>query len=356
MWTENKIFLEDLKYVNEAKFIDWDRFKNKTILITGATGLIGFNLLSSLVYANFTRQLDMQILALVRNIDRAEKRFYDLLHAGGKIKFIVGDLLHVPEISEPVNYIIHGGSPTASRYFSEHPVETIDINLSGAKSLLELARKNKIESFLFLSSMEVYGGLHRKEKVNESHECFVNTMFPRNCYPEAKRMVEAMCASYAAEYGVPAKVIRLTQTFGAGVREDDNRVFAQFTRAAMAHKDIVLRTLGGTEHCYLYTADSVTAILTVLLEGQNGEAYNAGNEECYCSIKSMAEIVANLDIIKEKFGGPVNVKVQVSEDSLKIYPPELYMDLDTRKLQSLGWTAKINLAEMFTRMIGAMEK
>ena len=354
MWTENKIFLDDLKYVNEAKFIDWDRFKNKTILITGATGLIGFNLLSSLVYANSTRQLNMQILALVRNIEKAEKRFHDLLQAGEKIKFIEGDLLDIPKISGPVDFIIHGGSPTASRFFSEHPVETIDTNLIGSKSLLELAKKKKAESFLFLSSMEVYGGLHKREKVDENHESFVNTMSPRNCYPEAKRMVEAMCASYATEYDVPAKVIRLTQTFGAGIRKDDNRVFAQFARAAMEQKDIILLTLGGTEHCYLYTADAVAAILTVLLEGKDGEAYNAANEKSYCSIKEMAQTVANLPIIKEKFGGSVDVKVQVSEDSLKMYPPELYMNLDTRKLQKLGWQARTGLIEMFTRMIKTM--
>ena len=267
----------------------------------------------------------------------------------------MGDLNHIPTVEEKIDYIIHGGSPTASRYFSEHPVETIITNLNGATNLLEVARKNQSEGFLFLSSMEVYGGIHCREKIDEQHASFVDTMVPRSSYPEVKRMVESLCACYADEYGVPAKSIRLTQTFGAGIRKSDNRVFAQFVHAAMNHEDIVMFTQGGTERSYLYTADAVSAILTVLLKGNAGEAYNSANEQAYCSIKEMAETVADLDIIKEKYGGPVSVVIDESKNDGKTYPPELYMNLDTTKIQKLGWKARIGLEDMFTRMILTME-
>ena len=203
--------------------------------------------------------------------------------------------------------------------------------------------------------MEVYGGIHYREKINEQHASFVDTMVPRSSYPEVKRMVESLCACYADEYGVPAKSIRLTQTFGAGIRKSDNRVFAQFVHAAMNHEDIVMFTQGGTERSYLYTADAVSAILTVLLKGNAGEAYNSANEQAYCSIKEMAETVADLDIIKEKYGGPVSVVIDESKNDGKTYPPELYMNLDTTKIQKLGWKARIGLEDMFTRMILTME-
>ena len=268
----------------------------------------------------------------------------------------MGDLEHIPDVKGNVDYIIHGGSPTASRYFAEHPVETIQMNLAGAVRLLDMAKDKKSQGIIFLSSMEVYGSLHRQEKVAEDHESFVDTMNPRSSYPEVKRMVESLFASYAAEYQVPAKVIRLTQTFGAGVRPDDNRVFAQFMRSAMAGKDIVLLTKGGTRHSYLYTNDATTSILTVLLNGKIGEAYNAANEATYCSIKEMAELVARLPIVVSKNGKPVQVKIEMSEESGKLYPPELYMDLDTQKLGKLGWTAKKDLRQMFERMIESLSK
>jgi len=176
-------------------------------------------------------------------------------------------------------------------------------------------------------------------------------MNPRSSYPEAKRIVEALCAGYASEYGVHAKVIRLTQTFGAGIRLSENRVFAQFMNSAMNHRDIVLFTKGQTKHSYLYTADAVTAILTVLLKGQCGEAYNAANESTYCSIREMANLVANLEIINNEFNGPVNVKINEIITDNKIYPPESFMDLNTKKIQELDWRPMISLEEAFTRMI-----
>ena len=351
MWIENKVFHEDMEHIANAAFLPWKDLEDRTILVTGATGLIGFNLISALSYVSIHRNIPMKILALVRDAEKAAERFHEVLSAGAPLSFLHGDLMHLPIITVPIDYIVHGASPTASRYFVERPVETICENLTGAMNLLAFARTQGCKSFLFLSSMEVYGALHRREKVDESHESFVNTMSPRNSYPEAKRMIEALCCAYSSEYAVPAKVIRLTQTFGAGVYRDDNRVFAQFVRSALEGEDLVLKTQGGTEHSYLYTADAVTAILSVLLCGKNGEVYNAANEEAYCSIREMAECVAHLPCIQEKYGSSIHVIVRVDEKSASVYPPELYMDLDTTKIRSIGWRPRWGLAEMFERMI-----
>lgn len=351
MWIENDVFREDMEYIADVPFLPWEDMRGKTVLITGGTGLLGFNLISALSYAALHREIPLRILALIRDEERAKARFRELLAAGAPLSFLHGDLTNIPRIEENIDYVIHGASPTASCYFAEHPVETIRENLTGAISLLEMAREKQIQSFLFLSSMEVYGALHSREKVDELHESFVNTMQPRSSYPEVKRMIESLCCSYAAEYGVPAKVIRLTQTFGAGVHQNENRVFAQFMRSALRGEDIVLKTKGGTEHSYLYTADAVTAILSVLLCGKNGEAYNAANEAAYCSIREMAECVAHLPIVQEKCGSPVGVVIREDEKSASVYPPELYMNLDTSKLYGLGWKYSVSLEAMFERMI-----
>lgn len=351
MWLETHVFREDMEQIAGASFVPWEKLRGKTLLITGATGLIGFNLVSALAYMSLTRDMPINMLALVRDVGKAKERFAEIIAEGVSLKFLVGDLEHIPTIEDEVDYIIHGGSPTASRFFAEHPVETIRVNLAGTWTLLELAREKQVESFLFLSSMEVYGSLHREEKVAEDHESFVDTMNPRSSYPEAKRMIEAMCASFAAQYHVPAKVIRLAQTFGAGVREDDNRVFAQFMRSALKQENIVLLTKGGTKRSYLYTTDAVTGILTVLLKGEAGEAYNVANEKSYCSIKEMAELVAEIENERVYLHSPVQVLIREDKSSENIYPPELYMDLAVQKISELGWTPKYALRDMFIRMM-----
>lgn len=355
MWLEQPIFREDMDYIADCAAIPWEKLEGKTLLVTGATGLIGFNLVSALAYAALHRGISLQIVAMVRDEAKARARFHEILEAGGPLRLVLGDLQHIPQIEGAVDYIVHGASPTASRYFTTHPVETIQDNLQGATSLLELARERKVQSFLFLSSMEVYGSFHRREKVSETSECFVDTMKVRNSYPEAKRLIEALCCAYAAEYGVPAKSLRLAQTFGAGVPAEDNRVFAQFVRSALAGEDIVLQTTGGTERSYVYTADAVTAILTVLLRGADGEAYNAANEETYCSILDMAHCVAELPAVRAK-GKKISVVIHENPADNGIYPPEKYLNLDTEKIRALGWTPSHKLEDMFERMIATQKE
>ncbi len=176
-------------------------------------------------------------------------------------------------------------------------------------------------------------------------------MQPRSCYPESKRLCEVLCASWQKEYGVPVRVLRLTQTFGPGVRYDDGRVFAEFARCVIEGRDIVLKTEGLTCRSYLYTADAVSAILTVLLRGSDGEAYNAANEETYCSIREMADLAA-----RECAEGKIKVRIEADKDpSVFGYAPTLHMNLDTSKLRALGWHPSCGLAESYRRMIKSMQ-
>ena len=251
------------------------------------------------------------------------------------------------KLKEKINYIIHGAGPTDSRYFAECPVETIKTSVFGTINVLEFAKQNDISGMVYLSSMEIYGANKKKEKINEIHECNVDTMLARNSYPESKRMCENLCASFYSEYNVPINVLRLTQTFGPGIDKNDNRVFAQFLKSYFNGQDIILKTQGKTCRSYLYTADAVTAILAVLLCGKYNNVYNCANEDTYCSIKDMANLVAN-DIGK----GKINVILDKNEEcELKVYLPENYMDLDVSGIKMLGWRTSINLEGMFRNII-----
>jgi nucleoside-diphosphate-sugar epimerase len=220
--------------------------------------------------------------------------------------------------------------------------------VEGTERILEIARQHHVESVVYLSSVEVYGAPDGSRRIAESDFSGIDPMVVRSSYPEGKRIAEALTCAYATEFGVHAKVVRPTLTFGPGIAYDEARVFASFARSALSGRDLVLHTPGETERSYLYTADAVTAILTVLLKGQDGQAYNAANEETYCSIRSMADLVA-------RTCGPAPVAVRVeTQDGTSAYPPTLKMDLDTAKLQALGWRPTVGLEEMYARMVAAM--
>lgn len=327
----NFILQEDLNSVAEASFIDWNALAHKTFFITGATGLIGATLVKSLNYANKVENLGIKVLALVRDEQRATEKFADIL-VDGMLQFVVGNVEELPQLQENVDFIIHAASQTASKEFVKHAVETIQISLLGTMNTLKLAKEKNVQGYVYLSSMEVYGYPEKGHKVTEKEIGALTPLDLRNSYPIGKIMSEALCCAYADEYGVPAKICRLTQTFGPGVNYNDNRIFAYFGKCVKEKKNIVLKTKGETERCYLYTTDAVTAILTILLKGKSGMAYNAADESTYCSIAEMAERVAA--------GGGIQVEYDIQPEAANGFPKTLYMNLDTTALRKLGWTPR----------------
>lgn len=319
----------------------FDYLHHATVLITGASGLIGQNLIRYIRKQAPT----CQIIAVVHNMEKAKKNFPD---ADGPT-LIEADINAPLFVDGKIDYIIHGASITSSKMFVDMPVETILTSVNGTRNMLELAREKQVRSFLFLSTMEIYGTPQTDGKITEDAVCSIDTMQKRSSYPESKRLCETLCSAYHAQYGVPAKVIRLTQTIGPGIDYNDGRVFAEFARCAIEKRDIVLHTKGLTKRVYLSTDDAAKAIVTVLLKGENGQAYNAANEATYCSIYEMAQLVA-----RDLCGGEINVRIHEENTECYGYAPELKMNLDVTRLKTLGWEAKDSLVEMYRKLITVM--
>jgi len=290
--------MNDLEYIANSN-VPWECFENKTFFVTGATGLLGSILIKSLLAKN----KKIRIIALTRKPAVIENK---------ELSFIYGDVAQKLKIDEPIDYIVHGANPTASKEFIDHPVETIKTIYEGTLNTLELAKEKNVKGYLYLSSMEVYTDM--------------NTTSPRSSYPEGKRLAETLCASYFHEYKVNTKIARLAQTFGAGIDiENDNRVFAQFARAAKEKRDIVLRTKGDTVRSYCYTTDAITAMLWILAKGKSGEFYDVASKNTEASILELAQC----------FG---KVAFDIAEDVEKLgYLPKVKIVLDTAKLENLGW-------------------
>lgn len=341
----NRIMQEDVERITDSS-LSVDALKGKSVFITGATGLIGSQMAYLLACYNRKKDLGIRIVVMARSSEKAQKLFGHLIERGD-ITVYLGDINQEIRYTEPVDYVIHGASPTSSKYFVTNPVETIQTAIGGAGNVLKFAVERKVESMVFLSSLEVYGTPEQQEgTITEQDYGYIDPLSVRSSYSEGKRMVECLCASYAAEYGVPVKIARLSQTFGAGVSYDDGRVFAEFMRCALEQRDIVLHTEGKTVRSYCYTADAIRAILYILLKGQTGEAYNVTNMDTAVSIREMGELVA-----KTIGQSKIRVVVEIPEDVSSFgYNPEMVIRMDSGKLESLGWKATVGLEEMYRRM------
>ena len=311
--------------------------RGSSFLITGATGLIG----SILVRCLLALDEGVKIIAPVRNAEKAKTLF----GIDNRLQIVECNLSSFDYSSlGKVDYVVHCAAPTSSRFFVEKPVATFNIIINGTQRLLEYAKSEGVKGFAFLSSLEVYGTITDDSvSVTEDIQGYLDPMSVRSSYPMAKRAAENLCALYASQYGVPAKIARLTQTTGAGIAKDDNRIIAQFARHAANGDDIVLHTTGESARPYCYTTDSVSAILYILLKGDAGVAYNVANEETYISARGMAEY------LRDNFNHDIDVRVEIADNMG--YAPVTKLRLSTNKIQSLGWLPNYDLNRIFRNLI-----
>ena len=312
---------------------------NSRFLITGATGLLG----STLIHCLLALNNDVEIVAPVRNINKS-KAIFDESELN-RIKIVECDLqtFNYSKLGS-FDYIVHCASPTSSKYFVDYPVETFSTIVLGTKRLLDYAAHNSSKAFIYLSSLEVYGEISSDSNyITENDQGFLDITGIRSSYPMAKRSAENLCCLYAKEYGVPARIMRLTQTTGAGIANDDNRIIAQFARLVANNQDIVLHTNGKSARPYCYTIDAISALLYIMLRGTDGQAYNVANDETYISAYDMAVY------LKDNFNKSISVRTEVN--NYMGYAPTTLQRLSSRKVMALGWRPRYGLKEIFERLI-----
>ena len=319
-----------------------DDLKGSSFLITGATGLIGSSLIRCLLALNN----GIRIVAPVRNKAKAIAMFGDMID---RVEWLECDLMsNAYDKVGRVDYIIHCASPTNGKYVEEHPVETLELAYESTRNLLRYSRNHEVRSMAYVSSLEAYGVNLDDQKVDEKKQFHIDMQSPRSAYPLGKLSAECLCSFYANEYAVPVKSIRLTQTFGAGINRDDFRVFSQFAQSVVSCSNIVMHTTGESSKPYCYLTDAVSAILYVLLKGENGEVYNAANEFTYISIKDLAYF------LRDNFNPTIDVRIE--QNDKMGYAPVSKLNLSTKKLQALGWQPRYDLKQMFERLIAYLSE
>lgn len=351
IWEQSSVLQRDLEQIAASDQIDWELLAGKSVFITGATGLLGSLLARGIICASQARNLKVKVLAFVRNEEKAKLQFANYMQDG--LEIVTGDIGQPIRYDGAVDYIFHTASVTASKEFVDRPVETILTTFQGTEHVLKFAKEKRVSGMVYLSSMEAYGVVDAQHyNVRETDYGYIDPLQVRSSYSESKRMAEGLCGAYAHEYGVPVRTARLAQTFGAGIAKNENRVFAQFARSIMNGTDIVLHTDGSKAHCYCYTSDAVLGLLTVLLRGASGEAYNISNQETFCSIREMAQM-----LIEKYPKSGSHLVFDIPEDANQFgYAPTSRMLVNSEKINALGWRAQVDLPEMFERLMQYMKE
>ncbi len=315
-----------------------DGLRGKRVLVTGATGLIGSCLVDALLLMNGARDMGVEIHAAGRSESRMRERFGAAMD-DPRFHFVPYDAAKPLSVDFGADCVIHAATSAHPLAYATDPVGIMQANVVGAMHLLEAVKAWGHGRFLLLSSGEIYGENPVFEAgFSETDIGVVDTMKPRACYPEGKRAAETLCAAYAAQYGVDAVVARLCHTYGPTFTADNSRADAQFLRNALAGRDIVMKSAGSQVRSWCYVADAVAALLTLLLRGEAGQAYNVANRRAVASIREYAQTLADIAGVKLTFELP-------SETEKAGYTRVTRAVLNPAKLEALGWQPRYGLRE-----------
>jgi nucleoside-diphosphate-sugar epimerase len=347
MITESLLYEEDLKSViNEP--LPWNRLNNHSILITGANGLISSCFVDCLMYRNKIFDSNISVYALCRNKEKAENRFDSYLD-NNNFNLIIQDVCEPLNSDIKFDYIIHAASNAHPVAFATAPVETMKPNILGTVNLLDYAKKYNPEKFLFVSSTEVYGRNDSgTEGLGEDYCGYTDCTHVRSAYPESKRASETLCVSYGVEYGVNTSIVRPGYIYGPTLLEDNTRADVQFIKNALNGKNIIMKSAGLQLRSYCYVSDTVSAMLYVMLFGENGNAYNIANKNCKVTIREFAQTVADIAGVKVVFENPNDIE----KSGYSLVGNGV---LDATKLEELGWRGKISLDNGLSRTINILK-
>ncbi|WP_055076147.1 NAD-dependent epimerase/dehydratase family protein [Pseudanabaena sp. 'Roaring Creek'] len=341
-----KIIEEDLKNIISTD-LPWEKFKDSTVLISGASGFLPAYMVDTLMYLNKVRGLNIEVIGLVRNKEKALSRFANYQDRKD-FRLLVQDVCSPIDCTDNIDYIIHAACQASPKYYGIDPVGTLNANILGTHNLLTLAGKNPLKSFLFFSSCEVYGQVVSSQiPTQEDRYGYLDPLHLRSCYAESKRMGETMCLSWFSQYGLSTKIVRPFHTYGFGMSLNDGRVYADFVADILSNRDIHIKSDGMATRAFCYIADATMGFFTVLLNGENGQAYNVGNDLCEISIMDLANRLTtlfpdkNLKIVKDC---PANDGGYIKSNVSRSCP-------DITKLVALGWQPKTSIEDGFRRTI-----
>lgn len=329
--------------------IPWRKLSGKTIMISGATGMIGKCLVDLLMQYNSNEETDksVHIIALSRNEEKARQRFRQHWDKDA-FQYVCCDVNRpIPECGH-ADYMIHAASNTHPLQYSQDSIGTIAANVLGTKNLLDYAVSHQAERFCFVSSVEIYGeNRGDKEKFSEDYLGYIDCNTLRAGYPESKRLGETLCNAYRKTYQMDFVIPRLSRVYGPTMLLSDSKAISQFIKKAAAGEDIVLKSDGMQLYSYTYALDAAMGILTVLLKGKEGEAYNISDTGSEVTLRQIAEWLAEDNGVKVCFEIPDAAEQAGYSTATKAV-------LDTEKISALGWRPATHMREGLRKTVESL--
>ena len=336
---EHPLYVEDIKGVSNLP-LPWEKLRHSSIMISGATGLLGSFLIDVIMYKDRIDHLDCKVFALGRNERKAKERFgycFDL----SDFQFVSCDVNNPLKIDdvEQIGYVIHMASNTHPMAYATDPIGTITTNIYGLKNMLDFSELHQVKRFAFASSNEIYGENRGDvEKFDESYCGYIDSNTMRAGYPESKRCGEALCQAYIAQKNMDIVIPRFTRSYGPTLLTSDTKAMSQFLHKAIHNEDIILKSTGMQYYSYTYMVDAISGLLTILLNGKKGEAYNIADDKSDIRLKDLAATIAGTVGKKVVFEIPDAVEQAGYSKATKAR-------LDSTKLQSIGWNAQYTIQD-----------
>ena len=318
---------------------NWNMYRNATIMVTGATGRLGRFILETLVDADLKFNLNLRVLGLARNNEKAVEVFGDLLEFPN-VSFLYQDVNTTIEYDGKVDYIFHTAGPAAPLDFKTSSVNVLWSHVNGTHNVLECARTHETKRVFYVSTVETYGEWKNEAHIKETDMGVMQQLTARACYPEAKRLCETMLTTYQKQYGISFCGVRMCHTLGPGISLTDGRAFAEFMNCVIHNEDIVLHSDGSAMRTYTYVPDAVNAMFLIMDKGEE-MLYNVASEGNLISIRDLAQLMTTLLPNRTS-------KVVFSEEASKLpYLPFKLAIMDTSKVRELGWKPSTSIKQMF---------
>ena len=334
----DNIFTEDIRLIVDDLSSFFDELEGKTVLIAGGKGFLGTYFVNVLNHINEILSTPMKIV-IIDNLITSKNKKNNTSH---NVTLLKQDISESFDFPDELHYIIHAASIASPPTYREFPIKTVDVNYQGTRNLLEIARKKKIKSMLFLSSSEIYGD-PEVIPTPESYQGKVSCTGPRACYDESKRLAETVSTLYFQQYKVPVKIARPFNVYGPYLSLNDGRVIPDFMKNAIEKSEILIHSDGSPTRSFCYVSDAIRAFFKLLFSKHDGIICNVGNDE-EISISDVAKM------IQKTIGKPISIKTIKSNDPnyTTDNPQRRRPDLSLIK-KSISYTPRINFEEGLKR-------
>ena len=343
---DSELYFNELNIISSHDF-PWSLLSKKTLLISGATGMLGSLLIDVIMYKNRYDNLNCKVIALGRNTKKLEARFKYYLDSS-LFKYIETNI-NDPFLVNDIDYIFHFASNTHPIQYAQEPIDTILTNVIGTKNLLDIAVKNICKKFIFASTVEVYGQSYAENSCfNENSLGFIDCNTLRAGYPESKRVAESLCQAYYSQYNLPFVIPRFPRLFGPTVLENDSKAISQFIFNAVKGENIVLKSDGTQKFSFMYTIDALLALFYILFYGKNTEAYNISDNSYDLTLKDLAQKIA-------EFSGQIVVHMTPGKLEKAGFSKSSRAIMNNEKISNLNWKIINNVDDAIQKTINILK-